>query len=140
VPFPQFATDQGSGRLPNFSFLLPNQVHNAHDCQVAGCTLDDKLAAADNWLASVVPPLLSDLFFQANGVLIITFDEAEQSDSTNGGGRIFTLFLGPRVKQGYSSVAFYQHQNILKTILRALGGSGFPGLSNSAAEMGEFFE
>src|SRR5687768_17899328 len=48
VPFTHFATDLANSTLPNYSFIIPNQQNNAHDCPAAipSCTNADKLAAA----------------------------------------------------------------------------------------------
>src|SRR4051794_29267228 len=32
VPFSQFAGDLANNQLPNFSYILPNQLNNGHDC------------------------------------------------------------------------------------------------------------
>jgi hypothetical protein len=57
------------------------------------------------------------------GVGIVTFDEAD-TDNTNGGGKIYTVFAGQNVKMGFQSSTFYQSENLLKTI------NGFLGLAN----------
>ena len=59
VPFSQFAGDLANNQLPNFSYLLPNQLNNGHDCpNGSGCTDTDKLTATDNWLNTNIAPLL----------------------------------------------------------------------------------
>jgi acid phosphatase len=61
VPFTQFASDLASNQLPNYSFIIPNQQNNAHDCpaDIPNCTNADKLAAADKWLKTNIDPLIS---------------------------------------------------------------------------------
>src|SRR5581483_5556513 len=89
VPFSQFQLDMAAGQLPNYSFIIPNQVHNAHDCpdgSAAGnCPDAVKLAAADDWLRVNIDPLLANPQFQQSGLLIVTWDEASFADSTHGG-------------------------------------------------------
>lgn len=51
------------------------------------CPDSDKLAAADNWLKANLDPLITNPAL-ANSVFIVLFDEALDTDSTNGGGRV----------------------------------------------------
>jgi hypothetical protein len=43
---------------------------------------------ADAWLQHNLAPLISSSTFQKDGLLVIVFDEAETSDSTDGGGYV----------------------------------------------------
>ena len=112
VPYDQFMQDLKSGVLPDFSMVIPDQDHDAHD---------GTLQEADNWLRECVAPLLEDPSFQQDGVLIITFDEAAKSDSSHGGGHITTVVIGPQVKEKFADNTFYQHQSLLATIEDLLG-------------------
>jgi phosphatidylinositol-3-phosphatase len=142
VPFPQFATDVNTGSLPNFSFIVPNMQSNTHDCPpgMQTCTNTDKLAYGDQWLQNNLGQLISNPVFQQDGLLIITFDEAEKSDLTHGGGRVATLLVSPKVKSGFRSTTFYQHQHLLRTILTALGMNSSLGASKYVGDMAEFFQ
>jgi len=123
VPFTQFPTDLAGNALPDFSFIVPDQQHNAHDCPGGGtnCTNADKLAAADQFLADHLPALLTSSAFQQNGLLVIWWDEGGLSDFTNGGGRIAVTLVGPRVKKAYGSNTFYRQENLARTLFEALG-------------------
>ena len=131
VPFSQFAADLASGNLPNFSYVVPDALKDAHD---------GSLADADAWLQQSLSPLLANLQFQSDGLLIITFDEADDSDSTHGGGRIATIVVSPKAKRQFQSQTLFQHECTLRLILSSLGISSFPGASASAPDMGEFLE
>lgn len=141
VPFSSFASDVSSGNLPNFSFVSPNAENDAHDCPGGGssCTLATRLSAADNWLKANIGPLISSPAF-ADTLLVITFDEADVSDSTHGGGHISTVLISPKVKTGYKGSGTYQHQNLENLIGNALHISAIPGAGSSAGSMGEFFQ
>jgi phosphatidylinositol-3-phosphatase len=130
VPFTQFATDLANNQLPNFSFMVPNVVDDAHD---------GTLAQADAWLSTNIAPLLASAMFQQDGVLILVFDESNTSDTQGGGGHVAALVIGPHVKSGYQSRATYQHPSTLKSLLEALGVTSFPGAAQTASDMGEFF-
>ena len=130
VPFTQFATDLASNALPQYSFIAPNANDDAHD---------GTLAQADSWLQSNIAPLLSSPAFQSGGLLILTFDESEDSDLANGGGHVATVIISPRAKKGYQSQTLYQHQSTLRMVLAASGVNTFPGMSAAAPDMSEFF-
>ena len=130
VSFSHFATDLANNNLPNYSFIVPNQLHNAHD---------GTLAAADTWLKTYIAPLLANANFMKDGLLIIVFDESYDSDTAYGGGHVATVVIGPQVKRGYRSGTHYQHQNLLKTTLQALGAGSYPGSASSANPMSDLF-
>ncbi len=130
VPFTQFATDLGKGALPQYSFIVPDLMDDAHD---------GTLAQADAWLKANIAPLIADPAFQSSGLLIITFDEGDQTDLNHGGGQVATLIIGSKAKQGFQSKTVYQHQSVLRLILAGSGINTFPGLAAVAPDMTEFF-
>jgi len=97
VPFSQFPADLAGNSLPNFSFVVPNVDHDAHD---------GSLAAADSWLQANIGPLIANSQFQRDGLLIIVFDEGKSLDRRNGGGRVPAILVGPSVKRGSSQPRF----------------------------------
>jgi phosphatidylinositol-3-phosphatase len=141
VPFAQLGPDLGSASLPAFAFIVPNAEDDAHDCPggAPSCADSDKLAAADAWLKSNIDPLINSPAF-ANGVLVITWDEGDQSDIANGGGQVATVLVGSQVKTGFRSTTFFQHQSVLRLILDVLNVSDHPGGSATAPSMNEFLD
>jgi phosphatidylinositol-3-phosphatase len=136
VPFPQLESDLSSGSLPDFLFIVPDAVHDAHSCPDSepDCTLDERLALADTWLRENVAPLLSSPTF-SNGLLVVTFDEASNLDSTHGGGRIVTVVAGSAARKVLESDEFYQHENLLSLIGDLLNLSSVPGAGQGANPM-----
>lgn len=136
VPFPQFSSDLSSGSLPDFIFIVPDAVHDAHSCRDTqpNCTIDDRLAVADTWLRENVGPLLGSPAF-SNGVLVVTFDEASDRDSSHGGGRIVTVVAGSAAFKGHESHELYQHENLLSLIGDVLNLSSVPGAGQGADPM-----
>jgi phospholipase C len=130
VPFTKFASDLSGHTLPNFSFIVPNLLHDAHD---------GSLSTADSWLKTNIAPLINSATFQKDGILVIVFDESLNSDKQHGGGHVAAIVIGPKVKPGYKSTILYQHQNTLKTMMKALGLTSFPGAAGSAPGMADFF-
>ena len=142
VPFTQFAADLANGQLANFSYIVPNAEHDAHDCPdgASSCSDSARLSAADSWLHSNIGPLLASSGFQKDGLLVIVFDESFDSDTAHGGGHVPLLVISPKAKPGYQSTTFYQHQSTLRLLIEATGAKAFPGASGSASEMSEFFQ
>lgn len=141
VPFSHFGADLANNQLPDFSFIMPNVNHDAHDCPTGptGCTDAQKLSTADSWLKNNIAPLLANPAFQQDGILIIVFDESVDSDTAHGGGHIATVVVGPHVKKGFKSTTLYQHQNVLRTALDAIGVTTYPGAAANTADMADLF-
>jgi acid phosphatase len=134
-PFSQFATDLANNALPDFSFIVPDVDDDAHD---------GTPQQADTWLqTNMVAPLSASSAFQSggDGLLIVDFDEALTTDTTNGGGHVSPVFWGPNVKPGYTeaSTTLYQHESMLRTVMEALGLPNPPGAAANAPSMTEFF-
>ncbi|MEW6127530.1 MAG: IPT/TIG domain-containing protein [Acidobacteriota bacterium] len=141
VPFAQFADDLANQQLPNYSFIVPNQLNNSHDCpqSTPNCTDTEKLARADGWLKTNIDPLIASPQFQQDGLLVIVFDESANDDLEHGGGHVAMLVVSSRTRQNHQSTTFYQHENTLRLIAEALGLTAYPGAAATAANMSEFF-
>ncbi len=141
VPFTQLATDMANSSLPDYAFIVPNVNDDAHNCPVgmSTCTSDQMLAAADQWLSVNIAPLLASTAFQ-NSLLIVVFDEAEDTDTTYGGGRVPAVLVSPLAKSGYQSTTLYQHESTLRLMMEGLGMTDLPGAAAAAPEMTEFFK
>jgi phosphatidylinositol-3-phosphatase len=131
VPFAQFSADLGSGNLPDFSFIVPDALNDAHD---------GTLAAADQWLQKNIDPLVNSSALQNGGVLVIVFDESELLDIARGGGHVAMVIVGSQIKPGVQSSTLFQHESTLRLALSTLGVNSFPGNAASAPDMGEFFK
>ena len=134
---------------PNYSFITPDLCHDAHDANCADGG-PGGLTAADQFLHDTVPGILASPAYQHDGLVIITFDEAD-ADSTAccntppspnaanpggsgpGGGRVGTLLLSPEIAAGHENATPYNHYALLCSIenlfgLSHLGFAGAPGL------------
>jgi hypothetical protein len=100
VPFSQFATDMAA-TVPNFVWITPDLCHDGHDCSNS---------VADSWLSQTVPSILASSAWQDNGVLMITWDEGE--DSANS---VLTLVIRPDPLV-HNSARPYDHYSMLATI------------------------
>jgi acid phosphatase len=134
-PFNQFAIDLANNALPDFSCIVPDVDDDAHD---------GTPQQADTWLqTNIVAPLSTLSAFQTGGegLLIVDFDEALDSDTTNGGGHVSPVLWGPNVKPAYTqtSSTLYQHESMLRTIMEALNLPNPPAAASTAPSMTEFF-
>jgi acid phosphatase len=141
VPFTQLATDIANNSLPDYAFIVPNVNDDAHNCPagLSTCTSDQMLAAADQWLSTNISPLLASASFQ-NSLLVLAFDEAEDTDTEHGGGHVPAVIVSPLAKAGYQSTTLYQHESMLRLMMEGLGVTDLPGASATAPEMTEFFK
>ncbi|HVJ05645.1 MAG TPA: alkaline phosphatase family protein [Candidatus Saccharimonadales bacterium] len=147
VNISQLLADIQNNDLPNFAFITPDGNHDMHNCPNGEAACEQ---TADSFLKSYIAPLLARPEFQpgGDGVLIIWSDEADLSTDnrcsatvlSGCGGRILVSMIGPKVKVGYKSTTTYHHQNLLRTMLMAMGTTqNFPGASASAVPMTDMF-
>lgn len=81
--FNDFAVDVSANSLPQWMFITPNMVNDAHDTDID---------FSSEWLNYFLIPLLADKRFNNDRTLVLlTFDEDESRAS---GNRIYTLALG----------------------------------------------
>jgi phosphatidylinositol-3-phosphatase len=71
---------------PNYVFITPNLCHDGHDGGKADRKCVDGqpggLVSADKFLADTVPRILASPAFKHDGLLIVTFDEADTGDAS----------------------------------------------------------
>lgn len=129
VPFTQLAADLAGKNLPNYTIIVPDLQHDAHD---------GTPAMADRWLSQNIAPLLNSAYFQpgGNGVMFITFDNGDGDAQ----GQVFTAVIGQAVIPGSKVDAPFRHENTLRTIMERLGLKNFPGASATASAMDQFFK
>ncbi|MGO4490503.1 alkaline phosphatase family protein [Arthrobacter sp. 2YAF22_2] len=131
---------------PNLSYISPNLCNDGHDSPCVDGN-PGGLAASDSWLRQQVPAILDSPAFKKDGMLVITFDEADgQTTGSAGipggaaGGRVGALVLSPFTRAGTSSDTQYNHFSLLASIedafsLPRLGLAGAPGLQGFGADV-----
>lgn len=118
VPLADLTADLEAGRLPDFSFIMPDMCHSGHDCDAR---------TVDAWLGAVVPPILRSPSFDRTSLLVLTFDEGTTdlgccgSPPPAGGGRLATILISRLAKPGFKDPTPYSHYSLLKTIAGAWG-------------------
>jgi phosphatidylinositol-3-phosphatase len=141
VPLSRLPGDLNSlGRTANYSFITPNLCHDGHD---EPCVNGEPggLVSADEWLQVWIPRIIRSPAFRRDGLLIVTFDEAEagpgggadasaccneaQFPNTlnnggptqgRGGGRVGAVALSRYIRHGTVTVTPYNHFSLLRTV------------------------
>ncbi|HKO16556.1 MAG TPA: alkaline phosphatase family protein [Gemmatimonadaceae bacterium] len=158
VPLTELADAlRSTARTPNYVFISPNLCHDGHD---RPCVNGEPggLVSADAFLQHWVPLITGSPAFRADGLLIVTFDEALSIDATAccneptgpntttpgfngpGGGRIGAVLLSPYIAPGTISDVPYNHYSMLRSVedafgLPHLGYAGAPGLRGFGADV-----
>ncbi|MEY2570285.1 MAG: phosphatidylinositol-3-phosphatase [Acidimicrobiaceae bacterium] len=127
---------------PSYTFITPDLCHDGHDASCADGG-PGGYAGIDEFLQQWVPLIEQSPAF-ADGLLLITFDEASTSDASaccystplaglsgDGGGRVGALAISPFVAPGTSTQVPYNHYSMLASVedlfgLSRLGGAAQP--------------
>ncbi len=139
VPLDRLDGDLGSAaRTPSFSFITPDLCSDAHDdaCADGG---PGGLKAANAFLERWVPRITGSPAYADGGLLVVTFDEADNSDAAAccgelagpnsplpgitgpGGGRTGAVVLSPYVRPGTVDATPYNHYALLRSIEDVFG-------------------
>jgi phosphatidylinositol-3-phosphatase len=138
---------------PNYSFITPNLCEDGHDTPC----VDGRpggLVSSDAFLRTWVPRILASPAYRRDGLLIVTFDEAQIGDATAccdeqpgpntanpgaltagpGGGLVGAVALSPWVQPGSINAHPYNHYGLLRSVedifgLSHLGYAGRAGLA-----------
>jgi phospholipase C len=129
VSMDQFYLDLQSGDLPNYSFITPNILDDAHSAP---------LATGDQWLSVLVPKIISSSSF-ATSALFIVYDEGATSDLAGGGGQVPCILVSPFAKADYVSNVEYSHYSLLATVEKLLGLGTLGRNDSTAAPMSDLF-
>ncbi len=125
----------------NLTYITPNLCNDGHD---APC-VDGRpggLVSADAWLRDWVPRILASPAFRKDGLLVVTFDEADTNSTSGadaccgegpgpnsplpgiyglGGGRTGAVVVSPFIAPGSFNDTPYNHYSLLRTIENTFG-------------------
>jgi hypothetical protein len=105
VAYTQLSTDLSAGTAPPFFFVQPTNANNGHSGSDSAC---------DNWVQSAVALIQGSTWYTQNsGKIILWWDEAQKSDTSNtpngdgpGGGKVMCVVIS-EANKGKSSVQPY---------------------------------
>jgi phosphatidylinositol-3-phosphatase len=109
----------------DFQLIVPNLCNDAHDCP---------LSTADKWLSKLAPKIMDSDAFKKDGLLIVTFDEAESRQANH----VPLVAVGPSIRPGTTSSTPTTHYSLLRT-LEDNWDLGCLGRACSAANLGGLF-
>ncbi len=140
VDYARLAKDLRSPRTtPSFGFVSPNLCNDGHDATCVDGS-PGGLPRANAWLRTEIPKILDSPGFRDDGLLIVTFDEAEaagpNADSSAccgerpgpgsanpgfitagpGGGRIGAVLISPFIRPGTVLTTPYNHYGLLRSV------------------------
>jgi hypothetical protein len=125
----------------NLTYITPNLCDDGHD---SPC-VDGRpggLVSADEWLKTWVPKILASPAYQQDGLLVVTFDEADTNSPDGaaaccgegpgpnaplpgiygmGGGRTGAVLVSPFITAGTWNDTGYNHYSLLRTIEDTFG-------------------
>jgi hypothetical protein len=153
VPLTGLAGDlQSVGTTPNLTYITPNLCDDGHDDP---CVDGRKggLVAIDAFLRSTVPQITSSPAYLKDGMLVITFDEADGGDTSAccneqpgpntaqpgrtgpGGGRVGAVVLSRFITPGTVTDVPYNHYALLRSMEDVFGLAylGYAARSDLAA-------
>jgi phosphatidylinositol-3-phosphatase len=142
VDFSNLAADLKTvATTPDLSYISPNLCNDGHD---SPC-VDGRpggLVTANRWLRRWVPKILASPAYKKNGLLIVTFDEADTSAANSadaccgegpgpnsplpgitglGGGRTGAVLVSRFITPGSLNSMPYNHYSLLRTIENLFG-------------------
>jgi hypothetical protein len=126
VDYQSFAADLAAGSR-RFNFIAPNLTDDMHDPFPAGA---QNLANGDTWLSQQVPAILASAAYQDDGLLVIVWDEDDNSGGLFGSDDPVPMYvLSPLARTNYPSSVTANHYSLLATIE---DGLGLPRRGNAA--------
>ena len=127
---------------PALSFITPSLCDDGHDSPCADGR-PGGLVTVNQFLAKWVPQILGSPAFNDNGMLVVTFDEAESTGAAAdasaccgegpgpnsplpgisglGGGRVGAVVVSPFTRPGTTDTTAYNHYGLLRTVEDVFG-------------------
>jgi len=135
VPYEQLSSDLTANTVAHYNFLVPNKTNDMHDPACSGCS---GRVAGDYWLSHEVPKILASAAYTNGGLLIITWDEGDNSSSD---GPIGLIVLSPLAKGGgYNNSIHYTHSSLLRTLQDIFHVYPYLGDAANANDLRDLFD
>jgi phosphatidylinositol-3-phosphatase len=150
VSFPQLMSDLQTGKVPNYSHIVPNQCHEMHG--LPECLgLQELIKAGDAMVGQLIEKITHASVWSSahNSAIIITWDEDNnpshkpqpqgccgfnpKSVANFGGGHIATIVITNHGPRGVVDSKAYNHYSLLRTTEEAFGISEYLNYAGDAA-------
>jgi hypothetical protein len=131
VPDSQLSTDLASNKLPNFSYVVPDQCHDMHG--TASCTdTNGLISAGDAYVGNTVTAIMSSkAWTKGRDAIVVTWDEDDYSDQGQpgtgccgadpGGGHVVTIVITNKGSDPLTDGTAYNHYSLLRSYELAFG-------------------
>lgn len=121
APLQQLPIDLNNNAVAQYNWISPNQFNDMHTALAGGYKGLTGSAAqikqGDDFLAAIVPKIMSSQAYKNDGAIFIWFDETEGTNSDDYNHTIPEIIISPLAKgYGYASTLNYTHSSDLKTI------------------------
>jgi hypothetical protein len=123
APLQQLAVDLANNTVADYNWITPDQYNEQHSSLTAGYGQfsGDQAAVAegDNFLARVVPLIMSSQAYQNHGMIVLWWDESEGGDDPSRAMPFIIISQGvhPNVNgMPYSNTIQYSHSSFLRTM------------------------
>jgi hypothetical protein len=140
-PYSELASDLTMNKAARYNFITPNLCNDMHG-ETFGTSCNtftsDLIKKGDEWLAAQVPTILASQAFKDDGLLIVLWDEGDESIGNASDGPIPALFISANAKKGFASMTPYTHSSMLRTI-ETIFGVPYLGGAKTATDLSEMF-
>ncbi|MEH2193919.1 MAG: alkaline phosphatase family protein [Nostoc sp.] len=144
APLQQLSTDLANNTVGKYNLITPDQYNDSHTALTDGFTYNGvhytgdeaELAQGDNFLATIIPQIMSSDAYKNNGAIVIWWDETEGKNQNDFSHTLPEIVISPLAKgNAYESLVNYTHSSDLKSWQELFGvygpGGGFLGDANS---------
>jgi hypothetical protein len=134
VPIGQLTNDLASGRVPRFSYIVPDECDDMHGdppyCIDSGNIGDPQnqrlVAVGDRYLGTLVNEITrARSWGTGNNAIVITFDSGDNGagccDARPGGGQVATVVITSHGPRGLRYPTPSNHYSLLSTLQRLFG-------------------
>ena len=160
APLQQLAFDLQNDYVANYNWITPDQYNEMHSSLTPtfiGLSSDESnIRSGDNTLSRLIPMIMASRAYQDGGLIIIWWDETENTGAPGDNQDDFTHTLGeiiisPLARENQSGVPYsnaidYSHSSDLRTMqeifhVKATGGtSPFLGDAANATDLSDLFK
>ena len=154
APLQQLFTDLATDNVAEYNWITPNQYNDMHTGLAGGyrgLTGDPaKIKQGDDFLAQIIPTIMSSNAYKNHGAIIIWFDESEQDGVAGDNPDDFNHTIGeivisPRAHENvegfpYASPVFYTHSSDLRTMQEIFRVGPLLGDAVNADDLSDLFK
>jgi hypothetical protein len=152
-PLQQLARDLQGDKVADYTWITPDQYNDQHSALSAGYGVyvpasdESSIAQGDNFLARVVPLIMSSRAYQDGGVIVLWWDESEGGDTTDEHLPFIIISRDAHENVGgkpFASSVEFSHSSFLRTmqeIFRVDPSSGYNWLGDAvnATDLSDMF-